>query len=155
VDGDSGVPAFQPVLAEMRGRLDRWMRATRDPVLQGPVKPQPGATGNDPDGNSPNEPVRPLAPGARQRSATGTALIDFGKVRRTQGNPPAWLMSRFLDRERPVEVRARRAFTVAAIPPMRTSSSTAPARGRAALKSDPVEEEGVANAQRFLQENFC
>jgi hypothetical protein len=38
--------------------------------------------------------------------ATGTALIDFGKVRRAQGKPPGWLMSRFLDGERPVEVTA-------------------------------------------------
>jgi len=51
----------QPVLTEMRGRLDRWMHATKDPLLLGPVKPQPGSTGNDPDGNSPNEPVRRLA----------------------------------------------------------------------------------------------
>jgi N-sulfoglucosamine sulfohydrolase len=53
--------ALQPVLAEMRGRLARWMHATKDPLLDGPVKPQPGATANDPDGNSPNEPVRKLA----------------------------------------------------------------------------------------------
>jgi hypothetical protein len=39
--------------------------------------------------------------------ATGTALIDFGKVRRAQGHPPGWLMSRLLDGERPVSVTAR------------------------------------------------
>jgi hypothetical protein len=39
-------------------------------------------------------------------SATGSALIDFGKVRRAQGNPPGWLMSKLLDGERPVEVTA-------------------------------------------------
>lgn len=38
---------------------------------------------------------------------TGSLLIDFGKVRRAQGNPPGWLMSRFLDGERPVEVTVR------------------------------------------------
>jgi N-sulfoglucosamine sulfohydrolase len=54
-------PALQPLLSEMRGRLDRWMHATKDPLLDGPVKPQPGSTGNDPDGNSPNEPVKKLA----------------------------------------------------------------------------------------------
>jgi hypothetical protein len=39
--------------------------------------------------------------------ATGTALIDFGKVRRAQGHPPGWLMSKLLDGERPVTVTAR------------------------------------------------
>jgi hypothetical protein len=39
--------------------------------------------------------------------ATGTALIDFGKVRRAQGHPPGWLLSRLLDGERPVSVTAR------------------------------------------------
>jgi hypothetical protein len=43
----------------------------------------------------------------RNGGATGSALIDFGKVRRAQGNPPGWLMSKILDGERPVEVRAR------------------------------------------------
>lgn len=49
------------------------------------------------------EPRLALANGA----ATGSALIDFGKVRRAQGKPPGWLMSKFLDGERPVEVTAR------------------------------------------------
>ena len=40
-------------------------------------------------------------------SATGTAQIDFGKLRRAQGNPPGWLMSKLLDGERPVKVTAR------------------------------------------------
>lgn len=39
--------------------------------------------------------------------ATGTAMIDFGKVRRAQGHPPGWLMSKLLDGERPVTVTAR------------------------------------------------
>jgi hypothetical protein len=39
--------------------------------------------------------------------ATGTALIDFAKVRRAQGNPPGWLMSKLLSGERPVTVTAR------------------------------------------------
>jgi hypothetical protein len=38
---------------------------------------------------------------------TGSALIDFGKVRRAQGHPPGWLMSKLLDGERPVSVTAR------------------------------------------------
>jgi hypothetical protein len=39
--------------------------------------------------------------------ATGTALVDFGKVRQAQGHPPGWLMSRLLAGERPVSVTAR------------------------------------------------
>jgi hypothetical protein len=39
--------------------------------------------------------------------AKGTALIDFGKVRRAQGYQPGWLMARLLDGERPVSVTAR------------------------------------------------
>ena len=39
--------------------------------------------------------------------ATGSALIDFGKVRRAQGHPPGWLMSKIIDGERPVEVNVR------------------------------------------------
>ena|SRR6266542_2919193 len=39
--------------------------------------------------------------------ATGTAFIDFGKVRRAQGHPPGWLMAKLLDGERPVEVAAQ------------------------------------------------
>jgi hypothetical protein len=39
--------------------------------------------------------------------ATGSAVIDFGKVRRAQGHPPGWLMSKLLDGERPVSVTAR------------------------------------------------
>jgi hypothetical protein len=37
----------------------------------------------------------------------GTALVDFGKVRRAQGYQPGWLMSKLLDGERPVSVTAR------------------------------------------------
>ncbi len=40
-------------------------------------------------------------------SATGSALIDFAKVRRAQGKPPGWLMSKLLEGERPVRVAAR------------------------------------------------
>jgi arylsulfatase A-like enzyme len=48
-------PANANVVAEMRGRLDRWMRATDDPLLKGPVKAPKGATANDPEGTSPRE----------------------------------------------------------------------------------------------------
>lgn len=39
--------------------------------------------------------------------ATGTALVDFAKVRTAQGHPPGWLMARLLSGERPVSVTAR------------------------------------------------
>jgi hypothetical protein len=39
--------------------------------------------------------------------ATGSALIDFNEVRRAQGHPPGWLMSKLLEGERPVTVTAR------------------------------------------------
>lgn len=39
--------------------------------------------------------------------ATGSAMIDFGKLRRAQGYHPGWLMSKLLDGERPVSVTAR------------------------------------------------
>ena len=52
-------PAMRAVLDEMRGRLERWMRATSDPLLRGPVKAPPDARVNDPNGISPKEPVQP------------------------------------------------------------------------------------------------
>ena len=45
----------QTVLWETRDRLDRWMRSTNDPLLQGPVPAPHGAEINDPDGLSPKE----------------------------------------------------------------------------------------------------
>src|SRR5205823_12102560 len=47
-----------------------------------------------------NPQIRVSAPGI----ATGSALIDFGKVQRAQGAKPGWLMSKLLDGERPVSV---------------------------------------------------
>ncbi len=51
-------PSMIEVLEEMRDRLDRWMYATDDPLLRGPVPAPPGAELNDPDGLSPREPTR-------------------------------------------------------------------------------------------------
>jgi N-sulfoglucosamine sulfohydrolase len=55
----AGDPALAAALDEMRARLDTWMRATGDPLLDGPVPLPPGAVANDPDGLSPNEPTMP------------------------------------------------------------------------------------------------
>jgi len=48
-------------LTEMRLRMDRWMKATNDPLLRGAVKAPEGARVNDPDGVSPTEPTIPAA----------------------------------------------------------------------------------------------
>ncbi|MGB3329685.1 MAG: sulfatase [Thermomicrobiales bacterium] len=48
-------PDLGAVVEEMRGRLDRWMHETADPLLSGPVPFPPGGVANDPDGLSPNE----------------------------------------------------------------------------------------------------
>ena len=40
--------AVTPVLEDMRHRLDHWMLETDDPLLHGPVLPDPGAELNDP-----------------------------------------------------------------------------------------------------------
>jgi arylsulfatase A-like enzyme len=50
-------PARAEILAEMRGRLDAWMRETEDPLLDGPVPPPPGALVNDQSQVSPDDPV--------------------------------------------------------------------------------------------------
>ena len=39
--------------------------------------------------------------------ATGTAMMDFGKLRRALGYQTGWLMSKLLDGDRPVSVTAR------------------------------------------------
>lgn len=47
-DNRAGDPAMASVLAEMRGRLERWMQDTDDPLLVGPVPVPRGARLNDP-----------------------------------------------------------------------------------------------------------
>jgi N-sulfoglucosamine sulfohydrolase len=42
------------VLADMRARLDRWMRETGDPLLNGKLEPWPGMVVNPVDDESPN-----------------------------------------------------------------------------------------------------
>jgi hypothetical protein len=73
--------------------------------------------------------------------ATGTALIDFGKLERSAGRHPGWLMSKILDGERPVTVTAR----------LRSSS------GRATVDIQRVEISGLVIDGRtldFLIQNF-
>ena len=55
----AGDPAYAKAVTEMRNRLEAWMQRTNDPLLRGAVKAPPGAVVNDPDGTSPQEPVRP------------------------------------------------------------------------------------------------
>lgn len=50
-------PVYQTVLEDMRKRLSRWMTATDDPLLRGPVPAPRGAHLNNPDGVSPKEPT--------------------------------------------------------------------------------------------------
>jgi N-sulfoglucosamine sulfohydrolase len=54
-------PAYRSVVDEMRQRLNRWMRATDDPLLRGPVPAPHGAKINNPDGVSPQEPTETVA----------------------------------------------------------------------------------------------
>jgi N-sulfoglucosamine sulfohydrolase len=56
-------PAHADALTEMRGRLDAWMHATEDPLLEGPVPPPPGAIVNEQWQLSPDDPPRALTAG--------------------------------------------------------------------------------------------
>ncbi len=50
-------PAYAAVLADLRARLERWMRDTEDPLLAGHVDPPPGVEINLPDQLSATEPT--------------------------------------------------------------------------------------------------
>lgn len=45
-------PSMAGVFDDIRSRLDKWMGATDDPLLKGPVPAPSGARFNDPDGVS-------------------------------------------------------------------------------------------------------
>jgi N-sulfoglucosamine sulfohydrolase len=53
----SAEPRHEATLAELRERFNEWMRATEDPLLDGPVPEPPGAWSNDPAQASPNDPT--------------------------------------------------------------------------------------------------
>jgi len=55
-------PGHKKIADEMRERLNRWMVATNDPLLHGPVAAPAGAVANDPNGTSPQEPTIPARP---------------------------------------------------------------------------------------------
>ena len=48
-------PGTEAVLADMRGRLDRYLEETDDPIRHGPIPAPSGSKFNDPDGLSPRE----------------------------------------------------------------------------------------------------
>ena len=50
-------PSHEEVRDELDGRLREWMKATADPLLDGPVEPPPGAAVNRQDQLSPAEPT--------------------------------------------------------------------------------------------------
>ena len=57
-----GDPAYASALADLRGRLERWMKQSEDPLLQDAMQPWPGMVGNPVDDLSPQGPTVP-APG--------------------------------------------------------------------------------------------
>ncbi len=60
----AGDAARADVLAELRERLDAWMRETEDPLLEGPVEPPEGAIVNEQWQVSPDDPVRIVRAGS-------------------------------------------------------------------------------------------
>ncbi len=54
--------------------------------------------------------------------ASGAALIDFGKLERSTGRQPGWLMSKLLDGERPVKAQLLAQDLPAAVPPSTSSA---------------------------------
>jgi arylsulfatase A-like enzyme len=57
-----GRPECAEVEAELRERLEAWMRETEDPLLDGPVAAPPGVELNDPDQRSADDPTWAASP---------------------------------------------------------------------------------------------
>jgi arylsulfatase A-like enzyme len=53
----AALPAYGPLLSDMRQRLTDWMQATADPLLTGPVPLPPGGVAHNPDGRSAADPI--------------------------------------------------------------------------------------------------
>ncbi len=79
---------------------DRLRPGTR--VILSPRELEAWAAQKAPDGV--RNPHLEFQPGEQAR---GTALVDFGRLRRAQGHPPGWLMSMLLNGERSVAVTAQ------------------------------------------------
>ncbi|HEX5989595.1 MAG TPA: sulfatase [Solirubrobacterales bacterium] len=60
----AGDPTKAEVLAELRKRLEAWMRETEDPLLEGPIDPPEGAIVNEQWQVSPDDPVRIVKAGS-------------------------------------------------------------------------------------------
>jgi hypothetical protein len=65
-------------------------------------------------------------------TATGTALIDFVRIRQAQGKPPSWMAAKLLGGERPVRVttRIRSQAGTATVDVERVEVSGVPLEGR-------------------------
>jgi arylsulfatase A-like enzyme len=62
-------PAYAGVARDLRGRLERWMQETADPLLRGRVPLPPRGRANDPRQRSAEEPTTQLGPALRRAAA--------------------------------------------------------------------------------------
>lgn len=74
MDNRIGDPVLAEIEADLKQRLEDWMRRTDDPLLDGPVPPAPGTVYNTVDQLSADEPTTPPT----ERSLTHTRRIRKG-----------------------------------------------------------------------------